>query len=713
MGKFCWISLIASSLLLAQERIELYGTTVDANGSVITASGDPVILYQNQILSADQVTFDKNTSVIEAKGSVNLFRGGQYHGVSEYSRVNLLDDTRYSTPYYSIDQESGVWISALEANGCQETIDLTNGTVSGCDSVDPLWKIRFTSGDYDSDDMWVNLYNARLEIGKVPVFYLPYFGYPTDRTRRSGLLIPTFGISNSEGIYYQQPIYFAPHHWWDMELRPQIRTLRGEGIYADFRFVDTPSSQGSITMGYFREKESYASEYDMANPKHYGYGIKYQHRAPLREWFDLKLSGESGLYIDGIWMNDVEYLNLQKSDETQNVTTNQLLSRINLYYNSEDNYIGSYFKHYQYLDKASNDETLQTLPSLHYHRYLESFFDDYLLISADAMATHYYRPNGKRGVEGTFILPAMLQSSWFDDLIETSYTLNLSSKVIGFYAGERPAETASLYEQGKYVQLDHTFAVGSSLIKPYGEDLTHVINPFASYTAAGSRYYGGYYETYRDGCDVSGVYSGYPCEFYTLTPPSDTLSIGVNNYVFKNGSQVLLDRLSQNFRYDEQKSYYEELQNELEWQITEAVSFYNQTAYNHDRKRITKEQNTLRYNGDTVSAGVSHYYTDQLRNMKTVYTSYWIADAAYQYDRHYRFFGNVAYDYTDALLKRSEVGFMYTQRCFDFGVRYVQNRRPILTNAGSDNFVDDSFVFVTVILKPIGGSEFNYKLNSE
>lgn len=93
----------------------------------------------------------------------------------------------------------------------------------------------------------------------------------------------------------------------------------------------------------------------------------------MREWFDSDLEGESGLYIDGSWMNDVDYLNLQQSDETQNITSNQVMSQINAYYNSEDNYLGTYFKHYQYLNFESNDETIQTLPTLHYHRYLENF----------------------------------------------------------------------------------------------------------------------------------------------------------------------------------------------------------------------------------------------------------------------------------------------------------------------------------------------------
>lgn len=709
MGKLYWISLVTATVLLGEDRVELYGTNVDANGSTATATGNPVALYQDQIISADQLNYDRNTSIMEATGKVNIFKGGQYHTISNYSRINFIDETRYSAPYYGIDQQSGVWMSSAEAQACQHDVDLKSGMVSGCDSADPLWKIRFSTGDYNTDKMWVNLYNARLEIEDLPVFYLPYFGYPTDTRRRSGLLIPTFGISSSEGFRYMQPIYLAPQNWWDLELRPQIRTLRGSGMYGDFRFVDTASSQGEIRFGYFKEQSAYALEHDLAHIKHYGYDIKYRHKAPLQEWFHLNLEGQSGLYADGKWMNDVDYLNLQQSDETKNVTANQVLSRINLYYSNENDYYGSYFKHYQYLNVDNNGETIQTIPTLHYHRYLKTYLDDYLLVSGDAMATHYYRPNGKRAIEGNFNIPLTLQTSLWDDYIDVSYTSNASAKVIGFYANGRADETGSMYEQGKYAQLDHTFNIGSTLVKAYDANLTHVLNPFASYTSAGSRYYSGYYQTYHSNQECVAGNTNPACEFYTLSSPSDTLSLGLNNYFFRNNRQLVVDRLSQNFRYDDQGSYYGELQNELEWQITRAVSLYNQTAFNHDRNRITKEQNTLRYNGETVVAGIGHYYSDQLRNNIPIYASYWTADASYRYNRNYKYFTNVAYDYHESLMKHGEVGLLYSQRCFDLGVRFVQNRRPVLTNTNASDSVNDSYIFISIILKPIGGSEFNYK----
>lgn len=707
MRSFIWISLIASSVLYSQERVELLSYSADANGSKIFLHNNPVLLYQDSLLSASEISYDRDTSIIEAKGSINVFKARHYHVKSDQATFALNSEEQKLKPYFMIDHDSKMWMSSKEATGCKNEIDLDSGIVSGCDSTDPLWKIRFSSADYDSEDMWVNLYNARLEFGNYSLFYLPYIGYSTNNDRRSGLLIPSFGLSNSEGFYYEQPIYIAPRNWWDLELRPQIRTQRGVGLYADFRFVDTASSEGSIGIGYFKENESYFKEYDLANQNHYGYRVHYRHSAPIQEWFNIGMEGESGLYIDGVWMNDVDFLNLQHSDETQNITDNQILSRMNAYYSSEDNYVGMYLKHYQYLDKSvAYDQTIQTLPTLHYHRFLETMFQDRVLWNADIAVNNFYRPEGVRAIQGEIGIPITYRESFFDDLIDVSYTLNGSYKLIGF-SGEPLSGDSGDYTNGIYGKLDHTLAVSSMLVKNYGESV-HVLTPFISYTFAGNRYYTGYYNTYRKN-NLCASSTNSECDFYSLSTPNDELSLGLSNYIFNNGRQTFLDRLSQGVRYDDQKSYYGDLENELEWQINRDISYYNQTSYNHERNRITKEQNSIRYSSDTITAGLSHYYSDELRNNIPQYASYWTADASYQYNSNYRFMGLMAYDYQEQLFKRSELGFMYSQRCWDFGIRFVQNRRPILTYPNSSNVANDSYVFLTLILKPIGGSEFKYR----
>lgn len=718
MSKFFLFSIVAATFLYGGDKVELFGTQVDANGSIANTSGDPVMVYQDQVLSANKLTYDKNSSIIEAFGNVNIYKAGQYHVVSDYSKLNLEKDTKYSKPYYSFDSNSSAWMSADEASGCENKIDLTRGMVSGCNSTDPLWKIHFSRADYDIESMWVNIYNALLYIEDVPVMYMPYFGYPTDRTRRTGLLVPSLGLSSSEGFYYEQPIFWVPTNWFDATFTPQIRTSRGSGLYTEMRFVDSPTSSGTVKLGYFKEQSDYAKEYDLANTKHYGFGVDYQHKDVLKNWFGADLEGESGLYVSGMWMNDVDYLNLQQNNETLNVTANQVFSRINGYYNSEDNYLGSYFKHYQYLDQTDNEQTLQTLPALQYHRYLENFLGDHLLVSGDAQASNFYRPDGKRAVQADINIPVTVQTSLFDDYLDVAYTANNLFRAIDFYGntkvGATPPDTESSYSSGYYTQLDHVFSIGSTLVRPY-ERMTHVLAPQASYTKAGVRKYNGYYQDYHGQCDKTSAdynpQNSYPCEFYALNEPSDSLALGLNNYLFDGSRQWLVDRLSQAFRYDDIGNYYGELQNELEWEITKAIFYYNQTSFNHDRNRVTKEQNTIRYNDGSINGSVSHYYTDTLVANVPTYSSYWNAEIAYQYNRYYKFFGLLAYDYQESLLKNEEIGFLYTQRCWDFGLKFVQNRRPIVTNTnGANDSVEDSYLFITFILKPLGGSDFSYKI---
>lgn len=709
MHKLIFISIIASSAVLANERVELLGSSAETNGSVVNAYGNPVITYQDKIVTANRLSYDRNTSIIEAEGNVSVFQQGNLHAMSDYLKLNMDTDTRQSRPFYMIDHQTKLWVSTQQSDACESQIDLSSGMLSGCNSTDPAWKIHFSSADYNTDKMWMNIYNARLYVQDIPLFYLPYFGYPTDKTRRSGLLIPTLGVSSSEGFLYQQPIYIAPSSWWDAELRPQIRTSRGEGLYADLRFVDTASSHGSIKVGYFKEQAAYAQKRDLANIKHYGYDVNYQHTAFLQEWFGLNIKGESGLYVKGSWMNDVDYLNLQGTDETQTVTASQILSRINAYYSDEDDYLGMYLKHYQYLDIPDNSKTIQILPTLNYHRYLENLLGDHLLFNADTSVTNFYRPDGKRAVEGNINIPLILQTGLFDNTIDASYTAHVGGRLIGFYGNAQSGESNDAYDSGQYAQLDHTLKLGATLVKAY-ETKTHVIAPDIAYTFSGNRYYQGYYKRYSEVCDKGNADP--VCEFFTLQDPSDTLSLGVNNYLFENGKQTLVDRLSQNFRYDNTGNYYSEVTNELEWQIAESISYYNVTAYNHERSRVTKELNTIRYNDHVVSGALNHHYSDVLRNGASVYSSYLSSDVSYQYDRNYRFFGLIAYDYREKLMKRKEIGFMYSQRCLDFGLRFVQNIRPVLTNVTNDNAVNDSYVFITLILKPIGGSAFNYKITN-
>lgn len=407
--------VICTSLLFAADKadkVEIYASSIESKDNIVNASGEVTVVYKDYLLSAKRAKYDKNNGELELFDNIRANHGKNYKLLGDYARLNIAKKERIFKPFFMLEKKSKVWISADEGCALNKDFDIQAGVLSGCDPNDPLWKMHFSSSTYNSDDMWLNIYNARIFIYDIPVFYTPYFGYSLDTKRRTGLLAPAFGTSEAEGFYYEQPIYIAEQDWWDLELKPQIRTSRGAGGYGTFRFADSKISKGQFTTGYFKEKESYFNSQNLANDTHYGFNFLYDNSDVINQWFNTNLKGQSGLYMDINNMNDVDYINLSTNDTTKNATSTQVLSRINLFYNTDDNYFGAYFKYYQDLTKVSNEDTLQKLPTFQYHRYLDTLFGNHLIYSLDMQSNNIYREIGKHVTQTDMNIPITLQTSF-------------------------------------------------------------------------------------------------------------------------------------------------------------------------------------------------------------------------------------------------------------------------------------------------------------
>lgn len=256
MFKFLFLLIAVLLSAYANDKVEIYAGSIESQDNVVEASGGVTVIYKDYILNAKRAVYNKNSEDLELFGSVNAVSGADYKLLGERAKLNLTNKERTFQPFFMLEKKSNVWISADEGYSKDKDTKISSGIVSGCNPSNPLWKMKFSSSEYNTDSKWLNLYNMRLFIYDIPVLYTPYFGYSLDTTRRTGLLVPALGISELEGFYYEQPIYIAEQNWWDLELKPQIRTNRGYGGYGIFRFVDSYNSSGEFTTGYFEEKRT-------------------------------------------------------------------------------------------------------------------------------------------------------------------------------------------------------------------------------------------------------------------------------------------------------------------------------------------------------------------------------------------------------------------------------------------------------------------------
>ena len=717
MHKVVLLLVVLHTLLFGVENIEFYAKSMNSQGSKVIAEDEVFIVYQDSYMSADKAVYDKNSSELELIGHVVMLNGSDYQMMGEYVKINLKEKRRELSPFFMYSKKQQLWMSSQKTVACNNDFDIESGIVSGCNPDDPIWEIYFSSADYNNETEWVNLYNARFHIGGIPILYIPYFGYSLDTTRRSGLLRPSLGLSSPEGVFYEQPVYIVLGDSADVELKPQLRTSRGKGLYGTLRFVDSADSHGSLTMGYFAEDNVYFEEHHLQNDSHFGFDFEYENTKILQNWFGIDWEGQSGLYSDMHWMNDVDYINLANSDTIQNVTSNQVYSRVNLFYNNEDDYYGGYLKYYLDLDPQNvekRDATIQKIPTAQYHHYLDTFIDQHLYYSLNMNANNFTRQEGKTGGEIEVNVPISLQTSIFDEYLNLGYTANLHGRMIDF-ANNADGNISSpdIYEQGYYGSLNHVAAVSTSLTRGY-EALSHTVGFRTSYTFFGSDKKNGYYENVESNCTSDNPLYPLDCEFYTIGNPKENIHLEMSQYIIDNsGKEIIYHRLSQPINLSESNGAVKglgEFENELRWNITDKISFYDNTFYSFERDEFAKTLNTIRYQDSMFNVGLSFLYENRAyRNQNDPYSRYVTADISYRYDSHYKYFTKYAYDVEHKIKKYAEVGFLYSKRCWDFGLRYVENNRPVLLNGGITSSVYDKYVYFTIIMRPLGGSDLAYR----
>ncbi|WP_369517242.1 putative LPS assembly protein LptD, partial [Escherichia coli] len=129
-------------------------------------------------------------------------------------------------------------------NGDAESVDLQGAvgqmhrsTYTTCDPSQPVWKLSAPQIEVDNDEGVGTARNAVLRIGKVPVLWAPYFKFPIDDRRKTGLLFPQLGMSGRNGFDYAQPIYFNLAPNYDDTLTPRYMSRRGLLLDNEFRYL--------------------------------------------------------------------------------------------------------------------------------------------------------------------------------------------------------------------------------------------------------------------------------------------------------------------------------------------------------------------------------------------------------------------------------------------------------------------------------------------
>lgn len=665
------VSIAASMALMMQagyadelsNNIELIAKDINATKTTAAANDDVLVFYQNSILRSDSAWFDKNTNILTLDGNIEAIGYEQTKEQSCHMTINIASKATEFNDLFLIN-ENNIWLYTNDAAKKDDTYTLGNTILSSCSLEKPLWKIVFDRSIYDDKDDYMELYGAKLYMWDTPVFYMPYLGFTTNKERRSGLLFPRFGTSGDDGFVYEQPIFlaFAPN--WDIELNPQIRTKRSIGAYATLRFADSADSNGEFRIGNFTDFDDYRDSHDLKYQDHYGMELLYN----SSKLFDgLPFGFKDGLFINGIYLNDIDYINLQKSKFTHFGVASFQESRLNYFLHNEEYYAEINAKYFIDTLKTSNSDTLQILPAMQFHKYYNSIGLLPIYYNADILLNNYYRSSGPTLQRGELRLPL----EWSVPVWNDYFRFSLSEEL---YASRLLFDNIVTGEDNFTCATNvHKVKLYSDLTKSY-DHFIHIMQPSLSYSKLGS-----IYES-PVAFDLLGIEQK---KLFAMELPQEQYQFAFSQYFYDNEMNLnFSQRLSQ--PYYPQKAYnWGDLYHEIEWNYKD-IQLSNIFLFSHEFEKFRSIFTAVSWIRDDVSIAMSHAYKNDIQDEinEIAAANNLNLDIGYQINPNIKVYGGVSYELDNEYSKYWHLGTSYSQECFAISATISKNATPMLTQDG-------------------------------
>lgn len=643
--------LLFFSFLFAE--IKIYANEANEVNNTIYLK-KPLIIYKDFFVQANKGII-KNKK-IRLEGSVVVF----YQNTSYLatSADIITKDNIVVRDIFLIDRSIDIWIKAKLSKIKKDKISLNNVIFSSCCIEKPDWFLYSSKGAYNKKTKYLRLYNIRLYVHNVPVFYFPFFFNSLDKKRRSGLLRPYIGYSAKEGFLYSQPIYLVLGERSDFEITPTIRTIRGRGVYNTFKFVTSPYSYGEIKFGEFVDFDKYYKKYNLANKKHYGYQIYYK--------VD-KISKNDKLYMNLKYANDVDYFYLNPYNYTFNtkyLVDKLITSKLNYIKNFKTNYFfGMYAKYFIDTTKVSNDDTIQILPELNIHKFETKNF----LLNSFDLNIYNFTSKSLKYYQLDFNMPLSINWKLFDDYLNIKLSENFDYITANNYNSKKKPEY--------FYQVYSSLKLYSSLTKK--RDYIHIVNPSITFnikqiSKSSEENNLLNYTTINNSISLSIFQIYEKSDFYIDHDLKQNIALNLKN----NGSLENIINIKKSvFSFSDINKY--------DWDINR-VSYNSATFHFPIKAYKFKLSHIYSYPKDS---GISQAYTIRVEKLLNKYKKIY-----FEYN----------YDIENKYMKYLLIGAKLNKRCWQYDFNIKKDRLPVLKDDGISYYNNYMLTF-NINFYPIGG----------
>ncbi|MCE3038090.1 LPS-assembly protein LptD [Helicobacter anatolicus] len=689
---------------------ELLADKVYQKDQKIHAEGNAVLLNNDIYIIAQKIIYDQAARKAEVEGDVKIYKGGNLYAQSKKMLLNVSENYMLIEPFYVQDTETGMWINAKFADSSNKKYYFKRAVISGCSIERPVWHMNVSSGSFDSEKSILSIWNPTLYLGSVPVFYFPYLRLSVKDERSTGFLYPQFASSSREGFIYMQPFYLALQKFWDMTFTPQVRTQRGVGGEVELRIADPSNNLFYFKTGYFYNKKSYVEEFNLRNKEVFGFEFFYSNENPLQKYFGVKHPFKNGLFLDFLYMNDLDYLRLEQFNAR--ITDGTRVSKANVFAQTQDHYFGLNFRYFLNLNKINNDTTFQTLPNVQYHKYLDNLFFKDLLYSVDYGFRNTYRDVGYGYVENSLKIPVGMQFSLLKKYLSLGIWSDLYISNLGINNSSKSYINKDITTRGfgNFVSTNLHVILNTDLAKSY-DKVFHVMQFEASLTIPYFKHsdgllhekfftsndYGQYYNKATGQYNINGNFYNdiwNPSTLGEYVTTLKRLDMKMMHYFYGiGGKELFYWRILQGLNFDDPVAFYRNpLENKIGFSPVDGLDLSAIFSYSFYYQNIQEISISATYNRKYLKSGITYYIKNQFIDITTLKQATTSANyLSFNFSNDFGYFGLNASaslnfnnwgkyrDYSTVVTNWS-VGIFKNIRCFGFALKLASQRTPILTN---------------------------------
>lgn len=249
------------------------------NETYVELAGNVEVMQDGKLITADQIALDLNSGVAGAQGGVLLADSGSSQAdapniptgksPANTGMIVVADELAFDTNNSRATAYDVAFASVpMQAHGYAHRMnkpddshyELEKVMFSTCPPSNRKWQLEAQQIDIDTDTGRGEAYDATFRLGKVPVLYLPYFNFPVDDRRSSGLLTPSARIDSENGLKLSVPYYLNLAPNYDATITTDVYTNRNPMITGELRYLTENYGYGELTTAYMPRDKNYDDE---------------------------------------------------------------------------------------------------------------------------------------------------------------------------------------------------------------------------------------------------------------------------------------------------------------------------------------------------------------------------------------------------------------------------------------------------------------------